>query len=254
MASSSLAIYSKEVISDTNKAEIPQTREELRMKRGLSNLTSIFIPKGIWMVGGSLSYSTHDNSKYSLVLVENIDSYGYTFKFSPVFSYAIKNNMAVGGRFNYKRNLIRLYNSDIKIGDPESGGINMTMDDYYGLTQGFSVIGLIRQYIPLGHNKRFALFNEIQLEYGYSQSKFSYDSPIQGTYATTHDIALNLAPGIIAFATNRTAVEINVGVLGVNHARTKQVHNQVEVGKVNSSLMNFKINILSISFGVAHFF
>ena len=60
-------------------------------------------------------------------------------------------------------------------------------------------------------------------------------------------------PGIVAFLTNNMAVEINVGVLGINYSSTRQVHNQVTVGNTNSSMMNFSINIFSIGVGVAFY-
>ena len=57
----------------------------------------------------------------------------------------------------------------------------------------------------------------------------------------------------MAFLTNNMAVEINVGVLGINYSSTQQVHNQVTVGNTNSSMMNFSINIFSIGVGVAFY-
>ena len=228
--------------------------EEQKAQRGLSNLSYTFIPKGLWMVGGTFSYATHTNDDYSLVMVEGIDSYGYNFKVTPIFTYAIANNITVGGRLGYNRNLFRIDNSDLIYGDPDDGGIHITMDNYHLITHGFTAMAILRQYIPLGNNKRFAIFNEIQLEGGYSQSKHTYDAPVQGTYSTTNNIALNLAPGITAFATDRVAVEVNVGMLGLSHSRTKQTHNQVSMGNIDSNSLNFKINILAINFGVSYHF
>jgi hypothetical protein len=39
--------------------------------------------------------------------------------------------------------------------------------------------------------------------------------------------------------------------MGLSYTRTRQVHNQVTVGKRTSSLMNFKVNILSIGLGIS---
>ena len=49
------------------------------------------------------------------------------------------------------------------------------------------------------------------------------------------------------------AVEVNVGVMGITYTHTKQVHNQVTVGKRDASMMNFKVNIFSIGLGMAFY-
>ena len=76
---------------------------------------------------------------------------------------------------------------------------------------------------------------------------------MKGTYETGFNLALGVSPGIIAFATNNMAVEVNVGVMGITYNNTKQVHNQVTEGHRSSSMMNFKVNIFSIGLGVAFY-
>ena len=44
-----------------------------------------------------------------------------------------------------------------------------------------------------------------------------------------------------------------VGILGLGYSHTKQVHNQITTGHSSSSMMNFKVNILSIGLGVAFY-
>lgn len=110
-----------------------------------------------------------------------------------------------------------------------------------------------RQYIPLGRSKRFALFNETSLSFGGIQSKFANDSPVKGTHQTGFEVGLGISPGIVAFATNNMAVEVNVGVMGINYSHIKQVHNQVRDGDIKSSMMNFKVNIFSIGLGMAFY-
>ena len=97
------------------------------------------------------------------------------------------------------------------------------------------------------------IFTECQLGIGGTQAKFAEGSPIRGTYETGYTVSLSLNPGIVAFATNNVAFEVNVGVMGFNYSNTKQVHNQVTVGNRSSSYMNFKINIFSIGMGVAFY-
>lgn len=234
-------------------ADIRQlTPNERRRERGIMDAKNLFIPKGQWVFGGTASYSTHTNESYNFFVLEGIDSEGYTVRVSPVIGYAIRNNMAVGMRFIYGRTLLKLDNAHLKIGDTDSG-IDITTKDFYSLKQTYTVAAIFRQYIPLGDSKRFALFSEVSLGGGGVQAKFANDSPVKGTYQTGYELSLGIAPGIVAFATNNMAVEVNVGVMGITYNSVKQVHNQVSVGRRSSSQMNFKVNLFTIGLGMSFY-
>ena len=228
------------------------TINEMRQQRGLTDTHNLFVPRGQWIFGGTASYSTHSNETYRFLVVEGIESKGYTFKVSPMIAYALRDNMAIGGRFIYSRSLLKLDKADLNLGGEDSD-LNFEVNDYYSLRHSYSVAVIWRQYIPLGRNKRFALFNEMQLSGGGTQARFAKDSPVKGTYETGYTFSLGVSPGIVAFATNNMAVEVNVGVMGITYTHTKQVHNQVTVGKRDASMMNFKVNIFSIGLGMAFY-
>lgn len=225
---------------------------ERRANRGLVDIKNVFVPKGQWIFGGTASYSQHLNETYKLLIIDGINSEGYTFKLSPLVAYAITDNMAVGARINYGRTFMRIDDANLSIGEGDTG-TNISMDYYYALKHSYSVGGVWRQYIPLGRNKRFAIFNEVQLSMGGSQSKVATDEPIRGTYSSSFDAGLSVSPGIIAFVSNVMAVEVNVGVAGVQFSRTKQIHNQVATGKTSASYMNFSVNLLSVGLGVSFY-
>lgn len=229
-----------------------RTMNEIRAGRGLVDTRNVFVPKGQWVFGGSASYSTHTNDNYSFFIFENIDSDGYTFKVSPMIGYAVRDNMALGVRFIYGRTLLKVDGGELNLGDDESG-THITADYYYSLKHSYSVAAVWRQYIPLGSNKRFALFNELSLTLGGHQSKFAADQPVRGTYETGKTVSLGVSPGLIAFATNTMAVEINVGVMGISYTHTTQVKNQVSTADVSTSNMNFRVNLLSIGLGVSFY-
>ncbi len=224
----------------------------MRRQRGLTDTHNLFVPKGQWVFGGTASYSTHTNKSYQFLIIEGIDSKGYTFKISPMIAYAFRNNMALGGRFIYSRTLLKLDKAAINFGDADSN-VSLSAQDYYALQHTYQVAAIWRQYIPLGRNKRFALYNEMSLAAGGSEARFANGSPVKGTYQSGYTLALGISPGIVAFATNNMAVEVNVGVMGITFNHTEQVHNQVTVGERNISQMNFKVNIFSIGLGMAFY-
>lgn len=237
---------------ESSNSNRPMTINEKRKQRGLTDASNLFVPKGQWIFGGTASYSTHSNDSYQFFVVEGIDSKGYQVKVSPMVAYAISNNMALGVRFTYGRSLARFDNADMQFGDDESG-THIIIKNYYMLRHSYTASAIWRQYIPLGKSKRFALFNEVQLSYGATQGRFANDYPVKGTYETGYNLSLGISPGIVAFATNNMAVEVNVGVMGISYQSVKQTHNQVTVGKRETSMMNFKVNIFSIGLGLAFY-
>lgn len=228
---------------------VAERKTDPRAERGLTSMSNQFVPRGQWIFGVSASYSTHTNKDYTFLVIDDINSDGYTFKVSPLIAYAIRDNMAIGVKFIYSRSLLRVDSGSVKLGDD----IDIAVDFYNTLQHNYSGAFIWRQYIPLGQNKRFALFNEMSLTLGGGQARFAADSPIRGTYETHFTGSIGISPGLVAFATNNLAFEVNVGVMGLSYTKTRQVHNQVTVGKRSSSLMNFKVNILSIGLGVSFY-
>ena len=224
----------------------------LKKQRGLTSFSNIFVPQGQWVAGINASFSTHSNNDYTFVVIEGINSEGHTLKVAPILAYAFRNNMVIGARFTYSRTYLRIDSGSIQLGDDDTG-VDLKVDSYYSLKHTYEAALIWRQYIPLGQNKRFALFNEMQLGMGSSQAKFAADTPVRGTYETGKHISLGLTPGLVAFATNNMAIELNVGVMGFTYNKVRQVHNQVSVGTRSSSMMNFKVNIFSIGLGVAFY-
>ena len=212
---------------------------------------STFVPKGQWIAGSSISYSEHTEDNYQFLIIDGFKSDGYTFKVSPLVCYAFKDNIAAGGRFAYSRSLIKIDGLTLNIDDDNQFDIN----DLYQLRHTYSGMLILRNYISLGKSKRFALFNETQLEWSGSQSRVinGKDESVTGTFATTTGMSIGAAPGIVAFINNYTAVEVSIGVLGLNFSKTKQTTNQVYQGEHSSSSANFKINLFSIGLGLAFY-
>ena len=217
--------------------------------RGLVDLSQTFVPRGQWLTGLNASFSTHTNDMYNIVIINDVESEGYTVNVSPMLGYAVKDNLVAGIKFGYSRNLLRLDEGGISLGG--DSGLSLNAENYYTLKHTYEGSMFLRQYIPFGSNMRFALFTEAQLVFGGSQAKYLAHVPVKGTYETSFSTALKITPGVAAFITNDVAIELNVGMMGVTFMTVRQTHNQVETGKRNESLMNFKINLLSIGLGLA---
>ena len=60
--------------------------------RGIQSHT--FIPKGQWMVGSTFSYSEHEDDNYKFLVLEKIESTGYTFKVNAARKSKVDDNTA----------------------------------------------------------------------------------------------------------------------------------------------------------------
>lgn len=227
---------------------VVQTRAQ-EFKRNIEMKT--FIPKGQWIVGSSVSYSQYSNDNYQFLVIENLSGEGYSFKVSPVLCYAFKDNLAAGGRFMYSRNFTKLDNIGLHIDED----LNLDISNLYELKHSYSAIAVLRNYINLGSSKRFALYNEIQLELGGSTSRVlnGKGDNLTGVFQTAFDASIGLSPGMVAFINNYTAVEVSIGVLGFNVSKTHQVTDQIYKSNRSSTSANFNINLFSIGLGIAFY-
>lgn len=210
-----------------------------------------FVPKGQWITGVSVSYSQSDQDRYQFLIIENLSGDTYTFKISPMLMFVFKDNLAAGGRFAYSRQRTRLNSADIVL-DSET---SYNVDNLYSISHNFSGMAALRNYISLGHSTRFGLFNEVQLQIGGGQSKLCNGSgqDFTGTFERSFNISVGLAPGLAVFLNNYSALEVNVGVLGFNYSHTKSTTDQIYIANRNTKSANFKINLFSITFGVAFY-
>lgn len=230
-------------------AQSSTSRKVQRIDREIQ--TSVFIPKGTWMAGGTVSYSEHDESNLNYLVLKDVEGEGYDFSVSPYFGYFFRNNIAIGGRFAYKRNYLDLGNFDLNLGED----FNISLKDIYYLEHKYEASMFVRTYMPIGKSKIFGLFNEARITYGYGTGKNSTGSGTEydGTYQTVQNMQIGFAPGMTAFITDWSAVEVSVGVMGFDFKWVDQETNQIETGKQRVSSGNFKINLFSINIGMTFY-
>ena len=227
--------------------------------RGIGKANSLFIPKGTIGGGLSLSYSNYkvgdaaDDAGYKMLfsLVDNLFGDLQSFGIAPYLSVFIKDNTALGLRFDYGKTGFGLDGVDLSLGDLMTLGVT----DMNYQKQSYSGSITLRNYMPIANSKRFAMFAELRATGAYAQSE-SYkvqDGKKYGTYQDIYQGSLSGVPGLCCFVTNEAALEVSVGVLGFTHQKTVQTTNQVEVSQMTQNNAIFKINPLSINMGVSIF-
>ena len=229
----------------------PLRAERTVYDRGIEMKT--FIPKGQWMVGATFSYNEHvdDNFEFMSIL-QDITSDGYTFKVTPLVSYFVKDNISIGARFAYGRSITNLGNLSLELGDD----LSFEVDNFKSVSNTYTGALFARMYLNLGDSKRFGLFSEGRVAYGYSESNSSSGTgaDLSGVYQLKHNLNIGFSPGITCFMDNHVAVEASVNVAGLNFNWYDQTKDQVDKGSRHSSSASFKINLLSVDIGIVFFF
>lgn len=212
---------------------------------------TVFIPKGQWMLGGQVAWNQWNNDNLNYLVLKDINFEGYTFSAGPYFGYFFANNMAVGGRFSYKRYFFNLGEFDLNLGDD----FNIGLKDLYYLQHNYESTLFVRSYLPLGNSKIFGLFGEFQLNYIFAEGKNSTgrDETFTGVYECTHNLEIGLGGGMVVFLADHVAAEVMLNVGGYRVKWGSQNTNNIEEGRITSSGANFKIDLFSIKFGVTYF-
>lgn len=232
---------------DTVSIILPQ-KNYGRYDRGLFNF--LFIPKGQWTFGIQASYgefNTDDIQLLSVLSDFNIKVKAYSIQ--PSIAYFFGNNQSVGINFNYTRMYADLagltfdFDSDLSF--------KLSDVSYYSKTYSSAIA--YRNYVGLGRDRRFGVFNEVELKFGAGSSRFkrNYDGVPRDTRTNTMSASLNFSPGLCVFIMDYVSFNVSFGVFGVNVHHERQTTDGVEEGSRFSSGANFRFNIFNINFGMA---
>lgn len=210
-----------------------------------------FVPKGQWLTGVSVSYSHSSQDNYQFLIIEGIDGDTYSYKVSPMAMYCFRDNLAAGMRLSYQRQRTHLDNADVVL----ASDTQYNIENLYSISHKFYATAAFRNYISFGTSKRFGMFNEVQMQFGAGESKLcnGMGDDLTGTFGRSFSFDIGLAPGLVMFLNNYSAIEVNVGVLGFSYDHTRMVTDQVYVSHYTSKSANFKINLFSITFGVTFY-
>ena len=213
--------------------------------------SSPFLKQGTWMAGGTVSYTQHLDKDYDFLIISGINSIGYNISVNPKAMYMLRDNMGVGVKMSYSRNMLDLASAGISFSE-----ISMNAKDCYQIQHRYGLQTFCRAYIPFAGIKRIAMFADLVLGGSFKQGKAfnAGGESVTGTYAQGFGLELAVDPGIITFLTERLALEMNVRVFGLSYGWVNQIHNQVENGHSDFGSAGFMINPLSIGVGMSYYF
>lgn len=219
-----------------------------RYDRGLFNF--LIIPKGQWAFGLTASYGEFNTDDIQILsILNNLDIKVKAYSIKPSISYFFKSNQSIGVKFNYSRSYVDLNNMTFDFDDD----INFSLKDVSYYSQTYTTSINYRNYIGLGPEKRFAIFNEVDLAFGSGSSRFKrlYNDVPRDTRTFITEGSLNFSPGICVFIMDYVSFNVSFGVFGISLRNEKQTTDGVEEGSRFTSGANFKFNIFNINFGMA---
>lgn len=218
-----------------------------RYDRGLFNY--LYIPKGAWSFGLTASYGELNTEDIQILsMLENIDFKGKMYSIKPSISYFFRNNQSIGIQLNYTRGSADLANLALDFDDD----LNFAIKDVSYYQQSFTISTAYRNYIGLGTEKRFAVFNQVDLGFTSGTSRFKrlYNNEPKDTRTIITAASLNFSPGICVFIQDNVAFNVSFGVFGIKFRRENQSTDGIDEGHRFTSGANFKFNIFNINFGL----
>lgn len=241
-------IPSEKVIvgGDTVSMIIPE-RNFGRYDRGLFNY--LFIPKGKWAFGLTASYGELNTEDIQVLnILKDLDFKGKIYSIKPSVSYFVRSNQSVGLKFNYSRGMADLDKLALDFSDD----LNFSISDVSYYTQTYAISAFYRNYVGLGMEKRFAVFNEVDLAFAGGSSRFKrlYNGEPRDTRTVITEASLNFSPGLCVFIQDYVSFNVSFGVFGLKLRKEHQTTDGVEEGSRFTSGANFKFNIFNIAFGL----
>jgi hypothetical protein len=218
-----------------------------RYDRGLYNW--LFIPKGRWAFGMTASYGSLDTEDIQVLsILKDFDFTGKIYSLKPTISYFFRNNQSIGLKCEYSRGVADLASLAIDFDED----INFTLKDVSYYVETFAMGTFYRNYVGLGREKRFGIFNETGLMFQTGSSRFKrlYDGEPKDTRTTITQASLNFSPGVCVFIQDNVAFNVSFGVFGIKVRKEHQVTDGLDEGSRLTSGANFKFNIFNISFGL----
>lgn len=218
-----------------------------RFDRGLYNY--LYVPKGHWAFGLTASYGEFNTEDVEVLqLLKDFNFKGKIYSINPTISYFFRHNQSIGLKLTYSRGVADLGSLAMDFDDD----MNFSIKDVSYYTESYALGTFYRNYVGLGRQRRFSVFNEVDLMFQSGSSRFKrlYDNEPKDTRTTITQASLNFSPGLAVFIQQNVAFNVSFGVFGLKLRHESQTTNGVEEGSRFTSGANFRFNIFNINFGL----
>jgi len=115
----------------------------------------------------------------------------------------------------------------------------------------------IRSYYPLSKNHRINFFNEMNLEFGFTNTELTKDennSEVEKVNTESFIFGVGFSPGITFYAIESFAFEVQLDILGYRFEKSISKDQDGNETSYQTHNVNFTLNLLSLNFGLAYYF
>jgi hypothetical protein len=203
--------------------------------------------KGNWYVGFAFSLKDQNLQNQARLFDKVLDGHDLSYDLTFRGGYFLKNYIMVGGNFIYSRD--KFTGTIVQ----ESDTISRNRIKSIG-----TIVPSFKTYFPLTKNKRLSFFNEIGIGLGFGNS-VTRDTKnldeINKTYTDEYSFSIGISPGITFFAIENFAFEVQLNnLIGYQLEVSEKTTNETEESRVVTNNVNFNIDLLSLSLGLAYYF
>lgn len=208
----------------------------------------LFIGKGEVALGASFSYldlSSSDSQFF--MLLQDFNAYGKTFSVTPMVSYAIADNKAVGVQIKYSNADAVVSGADLSL---LSDDLSLSLSDLQAHNNSIETAFFYRSCIGLDDKGRFGLFTDLELAYSHGKSLFSYAGNSLDSYTISDKVNFSIHPGLEVFVMNNVSVQVSIGIGGASYTSTRCIKAGEVVGRRDASTARFYLDITDIALGI----
>lgn len=169
-------------------------------------------------------------------------------------AYFIGKNIAIGGRLGYALSDTRI-NMNSPIFELMLNTKDIVMN---GVTTDFSAGAFVKNFIPLGKDKRVFITNETRLGYTYSytlsRNEYNEGTIVHKAEQRRNRIGVGITPGVMYFLTRHLSLEFQISPVLAFYEHTSVTNNEIESGELKGGGINFLVTPIKMNFGVSYFF
>ncbi len=124
------------------------------------------------------------------------------------------------------------------------------------ITRGFAITPTFRSVVPLTANERLSFFTDLGLTFGGSSSvtnDVKNIDEIDKSYAENFNFRAGISPGVIFFALENFALEIQLDVLGYELNTSRKTTNGGDESKTTRQNVDFNIDLFSLKLGLSYY-
>lgn len=235
------------IVGDDTVSVILPERNWGRYDRGLYN--HLFVPKGKWAFGLTASYGELNTDDVQVLsLIKDCDFAGKIYSINPTISYFFRHNQSVGIKLTYSKGKADLGALSVDFDED----LNFSIRDVSYHTETYAAGVFYRNYVGIGKQRRFGIFNEVDLMFQSGNSIFKriYNDVPKSTRTNVTQASLDFCPGVAVFLQENVAFNVSFGVFGLKMRSEKQFTDGVYDGNRFTSGANFRFNIFNINFGM----